>query len=68
MIALAYTEASEMQGRTKEVAMSMDWRLELVPIPVSDVGTARGPQARPRTNRDGRRRPRGRRPIPEPAP
>ncbi len=38
--------------------MSMDRRLELVPIPVSDVGPARGPQARPRTNRDGRRRPR----------
>jgi catechol 2,3-dioxygenase-like lactoylglutathione lyase family enzyme len=38
---LAYTEASEMQGRTKEVAMSMDWKLELVPIPVSDVDRAK---------------------------
>ena len=41
MIALAYTEAGEMQGRTKEVAMSMDWKLELVPIPVSDVDRAK---------------------------
>jgi catechol 2,3-dioxygenase-like lactoylglutathione lyase family enzyme len=41
MMALAYTEASEMQGRTKEVAMSMDWKLELVPIPVSDVDRAK---------------------------
>jgi predicted enzyme related to lactoylglutathione lyase len=40
-MALAYTEASEMQGRTKEVAMSMDWKLELVPIPVSDVDRAK---------------------------
>jgi catechol 2,3-dioxygenase-like lactoylglutathione lyase family enzyme len=38
---LAYTEASEMQDRTKEVAMSMDWKLELVPIPVSDVDRAK---------------------------
>jgi catechol 2,3-dioxygenase-like lactoylglutathione lyase family enzyme len=30
-----------MQGRTKEVAMSMDWKLELVPIPVSDVDRAK---------------------------
>jgi predicted enzyme related to lactoylglutathione lyase len=41
MMALAHTEASEMQGRTKEVAMSMDWKLELVPIPVSDVDRAK---------------------------
>jgi catechol 2,3-dioxygenase-like lactoylglutathione lyase family enzyme len=41
MMVLAYTEASEMQGRTKEVAMSMDWKLELVPIPVSDVDRAK---------------------------
>jgi predicted enzyme related to lactoylglutathione lyase len=41
MMALAHTEASEMQGRTKEVAMSMDWKLELVPIPVSDVDCAK---------------------------
>jgi len=41
MMALAYTEAGEMQGRTKEVAMSMDWKLELVPIPVSDVDRAK---------------------------
>ena len=40
-MALAYTEAGEMQGRTKEVAMSMDWKLELVPIPVSDVDRAK---------------------------
>jgi predicted lactoylglutathione lyase len=37
----AYTEAGEMQGRTKEVDMSMDWKLELVPIPVSDVNRAK---------------------------
>jgi predicted enzyme related to lactoylglutathione lyase len=41
MMALAYTAASEMQGRTKEVAISMDWKLELVPIPVSDVDRAK---------------------------
>jgi len=41
MMILAYTEASEMQGRRKEVAMSMDWKLELVPIPVSDVDRAK---------------------------
>jgi predicted enzyme related to lactoylglutathione lyase len=41
MMALAHTEASEMQGRTKEVAMSMDWKLELVPITVSDVDRAK---------------------------
>jgi catechol 2,3-dioxygenase-like lactoylglutathione lyase family enzyme len=41
MMALAYTEAGEMQGRTKELAMSMDWKLELVPIPVSDVDRAK---------------------------
>jgi predicted enzyme related to lactoylglutathione lyase len=41
MMALAYTEAGEMQGRTKEVDMSMDWKLELVPIPVSDVDRAK---------------------------
>jgi catechol 2,3-dioxygenase-like lactoylglutathione lyase family enzyme len=41
MMALAYTEASEMRGRRKEVAMSMDWKLELVPIPVSDVDRAK---------------------------
>jgi catechol 2,3-dioxygenase-like lactoylglutathione lyase family enzyme len=41
MMVLAYTEAGEMQGRTKELAMSMDWKLELVPIPVSDVDRAK---------------------------
>jgi predicted enzyme related to lactoylglutathione lyase len=41
MMVLAYTEAGEMQGRTKELAMSMDWKLELVPIPVSDVDSAK---------------------------
>ena len=41
MIALAYTEAGEMQERTTEVAMGMDWKLELVPIPVSDVDRAK---------------------------
>src|SRR5918995_2796479 len=30
-----------MQGRTREVAMSMDWKLELVPIPVLDVDRAK---------------------------
>jgi predicted enzyme related to lactoylglutathione lyase len=27
----------EMLGQTEEVSVSMDWKLELVPIPVSDV-------------------------------
>jgi len=31
----------EMQERTEEVSMSMDWKLELVPIPVSDVDRAK---------------------------
>src|SRR5215207_9460100 len=31
----------EMQQRTEEVSMSMDWKLELVPIPVSDVDRAK---------------------------
>jgi catechol 2,3-dioxygenase-like lactoylglutathione lyase family enzyme len=41
MMVPAYTAVGEMQGRTKEVAMSMDWKLELVPIPVSDVDRAK---------------------------
>jgi predicted enzyme related to lactoylglutathione lyase len=31
----------EMLGQTEEISMSMDWKLELVPIPVSDVDRAK---------------------------
>ena len=37
MIVLTDADVCEMQERTEEVSMSMDWKLELVPIPVSDV-------------------------------
>jgi catechol 2,3-dioxygenase-like lactoylglutathione lyase family enzyme len=41
MMVLALAEVGEMQERTEEVAMRMDWKLELVPIPVSDVDRAK---------------------------
>jgi hypothetical protein len=41
MMVLTMRTWGERQERAEEVFMSMDWKLELVPIPVSDVDRAK---------------------------